>query len=154
MPKKENFPVLRPEKDRTDPEILCSDTPIVMGNFNGNVLAQKKVYFTVPPFVRSDSDRTSPDPANSGGPCRTVRWTSDGLRWIPPCSATSPVKVWSSGLMAKNGRTGWTCQSIGLPPDFHWTYKQKRQTRKYFLLSQYFQGPLGIIRVLLFLETT
>jgi hypothetical protein len=69
-------------------------------------------------------------------------------------SGQSPVKVRSSGLMAKNGWTGWTCQSIGLPPDFHRTYKQKRQTRQYFLLSQYFQGPLGIIRVLLFLETT
>jgi hypothetical protein len=41
-PKKENFPVLRLEKDRTDPEILCSHTLIVMGNFNSNVLAQKK----------------------------------------------------------------------------------------------------------------
>jgi hypothetical protein len=41
-PEKEIFPVLRPEKDRTDPEILCSHTLIVMGNFNGNVLAQKK----------------------------------------------------------------------------------------------------------------
>ena len=42
VPKKEKFPVLGPEKDRTDPEILCSHTPIVMGNFNGNILAQKK----------------------------------------------------------------------------------------------------------------
>jgi len=41
-PEKEKFPVLRLEKDQTDPEILCSHTLIVMGNFNGNVLAQKK----------------------------------------------------------------------------------------------------------------
>ena len=41
-PEKEIFSVLRPEKDRTDPEILCSHTLIVMGNFNSNVLAQKK----------------------------------------------------------------------------------------------------------------
>src|SRR6266567_57818 len=43
----------------------------------------KFVYFTVPPFVRPESGRTSTDPANSGGPCRTVRRTSNGLRWIP-----------------------------------------------------------------------
>ena len=41
-PRKENFPVLRPEKEWTDPENLCSHTLNVMGNFNGNVLAQKK----------------------------------------------------------------------------------------------------------------
>ena len=41
-PEKEIFPVLGPEKDRTNPEILYSHTPIVMGNFNGNVLAHKK----------------------------------------------------------------------------------------------------------------
>ena len=42
VPEKEIFPVLGPEKDRTDPEILCSNTPIVMGNFDYKVLAQKK----------------------------------------------------------------------------------------------------------------
>ena len=31
-----------PEKDQNNSEILCSHTLIVMGNFNGNVLAQKK----------------------------------------------------------------------------------------------------------------
>ena len=41
-PEKEIFPVQDRKKDRTDPEILCSQTPIVMGNFYGNVLAQKK----------------------------------------------------------------------------------------------------------------
>jgi hypothetical protein len=41
-PEKENFLVLRLKKDWTDPEILCSNTPIVMGNFYGNVLAQKR----------------------------------------------------------------------------------------------------------------
>jgi hypothetical protein len=41
-PKKKNFPVLKLEKNRTNPEILCSHTLIIMGNFNGNVLAQKK----------------------------------------------------------------------------------------------------------------
>jgi hypothetical protein len=39
VPEKENFPVQRPEKDRTDPKILCSKTPIMMENFNGNALA-------------------------------------------------------------------------------------------------------------------
>ena len=37
VPKKDKFPV----KDQTAPKILCSKPPIVMGNFNGNVLAQK-----------------------------------------------------------------------------------------------------------------
>ena len=74
-----------------------------------------------PPCCPVGLRRTPSDPANSGGPCRTVRRTSNGFRWIPPQSATSPVKVQSSGLMAKNGRTGRTCQSIGLPLDFHRT---------------------------------
>ena len=42
VPKKEKISGLRPEKDRTTPEFFCSHTPIVMVNFNGNVLGQKK----------------------------------------------------------------------------------------------------------------
>jgi hypothetical protein len=34
--------VPKKEKDRTDPEILYSHTLNVMGNFNSNILAQKK----------------------------------------------------------------------------------------------------------------
>jgi len=41
-PKKENFPVQDQKKDWTNPEILCSQTPIAVGNFYGNILAQKK----------------------------------------------------------------------------------------------------------------
>ena len=51
-PEKEIFPVLGPENNQTDPEILCSHTLIVMGNFNGNVLAQKK-------SSKSQKNRTS-----------------------------------------------------------------------------------------------
>jgi hypothetical protein len=41
-PKREIFPVQDWKKDWTDPEILCSQTPIVVGNFYSNILAQKK----------------------------------------------------------------------------------------------------------------
>jgi len=38
----EFFGLLGPEKTGLNPEILCSNTPIVMGIFNGNILAQKR----------------------------------------------------------------------------------------------------------------
>jgi len=38
----EFFRSFRTEKDGTNPENLCSNTPIVMGIFHDNVLAQKK----------------------------------------------------------------------------------------------------------------
>jgi len=41
--KEEIFLVLRLEKDWTNPEILCSKTLIVVGNFYYNVLAEKKI---------------------------------------------------------------------------------------------------------------
>ena len=41
VPEKEKFPVRRPEINRTNPKILCFKTSIMMGNFDGNVLAQK-----------------------------------------------------------------------------------------------------------------
>jgi hypothetical protein len=41
VPEKEIFPVLAPKKDQTGPKIPCLETLILMGNFNGNILAQK-----------------------------------------------------------------------------------------------------------------
>ena len=102
--------------------------------------------------------RTQPIPVDLGGQSVGLPTDSGGFRHVPlqvrSKSGQSPVKrrngkKWSDWLDLS---VHWT--SAGLPPDFHQTYKQKRQTRQYFLLFQYFQGPLGMIRVLLFLETT
>jgi len=63
-PEKEIFPVQDRKKDRTDPGILCSQTPIVVGNFYSNILAQKKGQKTKKPdfqaLVQTDGPRTIP----------------------------------------------------------------------------------------------
>ena len=82
--------------------------------------ALKCVLYTPPPFP-TDSNRLSPDPANSDGLSWTVCWTSNGFRQTWPNSAACPVQVqWKSSETEKH-RTGLTDQSAGCPSDFQWS---------------------------------
>jgi hypothetical protein len=69
------------------------------------------------------------DPAISDGPSGQsvgIPLESVGNDWIL-LLVQSPVKVRSNRLDARNGWTGWTSVSVGIPSDFCWISNKQRQ---------------------------